>query len=118
MASVTCWTTALAVRDNVRTNPLNGALPVGVSASGLLAYLPGENVTAPMSLVAANRNGPGEVLLDRRLMPNASMRLSPDGRRLALTIFDGQADIWILAIRTAIPLRIAGISVTTRPQPA
>ncbi|HET9704815.1 MAG TPA: protein kinase [Vicinamibacterales bacterium] len=92
--------TALAVLDNVRTNSLNGALPVGVSASGLLAYLPGENVTAPMSLVAANRNGPGEVLLDRRLMPNASMRLSPDGRRLALTIFDGQADIWILELES------------------
>ena len=80
---------SVAVVDNVRTNALNGAVPAGVSSSGLLVYLPGENTGAAMSLILATRNGPGQVLLDQRLLsPNLS--LSPDGGRLALMINDGR----------------------------
>ena len=96
--------TAVAVLDNVRTNSINGAVPVGVSASGLLVHLPGGAATTSMSLVAANRNGSGEVLLDGRLFTAGqgalSLRLSPDGGRLALTINDGQADIWIMELES------------------
>jgi Tol biopolymer transport system component len=90
---------AIAVVDNVRTNSLNGALPVGVSDSGLLVYLPGENTGAMMSLVAATRNGSSQVLLDRRLL-SPSLSLSPDGRRVALMISEGQSDIWILDLES------------------
>ena len=88
---------AVAVVSNALTNSLNGALPVGVAASGLLVYLPGTNTGANMSLIAAARNGPGRVLLDRRSL-NYSISLSPDGARLALGSADGQVDIWILEL--------------------
>ena len=90
---------AVAVVSNALTNSLNGALPVGVSASGLLVYLPGTSTGANMSLIAAARNGPGQVLLDRRSL-NYSISLSPDGARLALGSADGQVDIWILELES------------------
>jgi Tol biopolymer transport system component len=90
---------AIAVVDNARTNSLNGALPAGVSASGLLVYLPGENTGAAMSLITASRNGPSQVLLDRKLL-DSSINLSHDGGRLAFMMVETQADIWILELES------------------
>ena len=90
---------SMAVVPNARTNSLNGALPMGVSTSGLLVYLPGESTGAVMRLVTAERNGPTQVLLDRRLF-FPSLNLSPDGRRLALTVSDTQSDIWVMDLES------------------
>ena len=87
----------VAVIGNTRTNSLNGALPVGISTAGLLVYLPGTSTGAVMRLITADRNGPGQVLLDRMLFPGP-FKLSPDGHRVALSISDGQADIWVMEL--------------------
>ena len=79
--------------DNASTNQLNGAVPFAVSSAGLLVYLPGENASSRMSLHRATRAGQIRMILENRLLDNA-MSLSPDGSRVALTINDGQADIW------------------------
>jgi serine/threonine-protein kinase len=84
---------AITMIDNVRTNQLNGAVPFAVSSAGLLVYLPGENASSRMSLQRATRAGQTRMMLENRLLDNA-MSLSPDGSRVALTINDGQADIW------------------------
>jgi serine/threonine protein kinase/Tol biopolymer transport system component len=84
----------IAVIDNARTNALNGAAPFAVSSSGLFAYLPGENVGAGMTLLTANRTGQSQVLLEQRLL--GGFRISPEGRRVAVAISDGQLDIWSL----------------------
>ena len=87
----------VAVIGNARTNSLNGALPVGISTAGLLVYLPGTSTGSVMRLITADRNGPGQVLLDRMLFPGP-FKLSPDGHRVALSISDGQADIWVMEL--------------------
>jgi serine/threonine-protein kinase len=84
---------AITMIDNVRTNPLNGAVPFAVSSAGLLVYLPGESASPRMSLHRATRSGQTRMILENRLIDN-TMNLSPDGHRLALAINDGQADIW------------------------
>jgi serine/threonine-protein kinase len=87
--------TAIPVIGNARTNSLNGALPMGVSSRGSLAYLPGSSVGADMALISAERNRPGQVVLRGRLFESL-LDLSPDGRSLAVSINDGQSDIWLV----------------------
>ena len=86
---------SITLIDNTRTNQLNGAVPYAVSTGGLLVYLPGENLGARMSLSRATRTGQTQLLLENRLIAN-EFNLSPDGRRVALTLNDGQVDIWLL----------------------
>jgi serine/threonine-protein kinase len=88
---------AITVIDNVRTNALNGAVPIAVSAAGSLVYLSGVGVEASMALLTANRAGQTRPLLDRRVFNN-SFRISPDGKRLALSANDGEVDIWIVEL--------------------
>jgi hypothetical protein len=85
---------AIAVVDNVRTSPLNGAVPFGLSAGGTLVYLPGASSSPTMSLLSASRSGRTEMLFDRRLI--GSFRIAPDGRRVAVSINDAQEDVWLL----------------------
>jgi serine/threonine-protein kinase len=74
-----------------------GAAAVSVSASGALAFLPGEGGGVPNQgpLLWLDRTGTSRPL---RATPAAwgNPAFSPDGSRVAVTIFDGrQADIWI-----------------------
>jgi serine/threonine-protein kinase len=90
---------AIAVIDNVRTSPLNGAVPFALSSHGSLVYLPGASASPTMSLLHATRSGQTRVLLDRRLI--GTFRVSPDGRRAAVSINDGQEDIWLIDLEQA-----------------
>ncbi len=86
---------AITVVENVRTNQLNGAALFAITAGGTLLYLPGVSNGATTTLLSATRTGQTQVLLDGRLFDN-SFRLSPDGRRVALAITDGQVDLWMV----------------------
>ena len=86
---------AITVIDNARTNPLNGAAPFAVSSSGLLVYLAGESTGSSMTLLTATRIGQTQPLLERRLLNN-QFRISPDGSRVAVSINDGQVDLWMV----------------------
>ncbi len=86
---------AITVVDNARTNTLNGAGPFALSSNGVLLYLPGEGSGAEMTLSAASRTGQIRPLVERRLFDN-SFRISPDGRRVAVAINDGQSDVWLV----------------------
>lgn len=88
---------AITVIENVRTNSLSGALPVGVSAAGSLVYLPGMSSSASMSLLTANRAGQTGPLLQRRTFNN-SFRISPDGKRVAVSMSDGQVDVFFVEL--------------------
>jgi serine/threonine protein kinase/Tol biopolymer transport system component len=88
---------AIAVIDNARTSTLNGAVPVALSSDGTLVYLPGASASPTMSLLSASRSGQTEVLLDRRLI--GIFRIAPDGQRVAVSINDGQEDIWLVGLK-------------------
>jgi hypothetical protein len=90
---------AISVIDDARTNSLNGAVPVAVSSQGTLIYLPGVNAGAQMTISAASRAGRLQTVLEKRLV-DSPPRFSPDGRRVAVALNDGQLDIWLLDVES------------------
>ena len=85
------------VIDGVRRrgNAFGAAAQFGVSSTGVLAYVEAEQTPpADRTLVWVDRQGREETIpTDRRayIYP----RISPDGKRLALDIQDGNRDIWV-----------------------
>ena len=74
-----------------------GAAQFSISATGTLVYIPG-GVTpaAARSVVWVDRTGRSESLpLEPR--PFVTLRLSPDGQRIALSTFGRDRDIWVYA---------------------
>jgi eukaryotic-like serine/threonine-protein kinase len=66
-----------------------------ISRSGTLAYLRGSFIeSSPRNLVWVDRLG-HEVLLGAPTRPYSAPRISPNGRRVAVTIHDRDRDIWI-----------------------
>jgi len=67
-----------------------------ISATGTMAYIPGPDTTdLDRTLVWVNRNGVAVPVSDVR-RPFASPRISPDGRRIAVSILEsGNYQIWI-----------------------
>ena len=69
-----------------------------VSETGMLAYLPGEDVSAGINTRLVWLDGEGnEELLDLPEQTYQDPAISPDGRRLSIGIvqFDGSQDIWV-----------------------
>jgi serine/threonine-protein kinase len=76
-----------------------GSAQFSVSAGGALVYVPGNLGLAPTSLASwMTRDGKVTPMITRRIdWRNANF--SPDGKRLALEVFDGKnTDIWIYDI--------------------
>jgi serine/threonine-protein kinase len=67
------------------------------SDNGMFIYLPGGSEERNFSLVWVDREGNREPLA---ALPNAYRRprVSPDGQRLALTVMEAKADIWLYEI--------------------
>jgi serine/threonine-protein kinase len=86
--------------------------PYTFSADGLLAYMPGElgvvvgTSTAPRTLVWVDREGREEPL-PLPVRQYQGPELSPDGQRVAVTVFDGQSsDLWVYDVRSGASLRL------------
>jgi serine/threonine-protein kinase len=79
--------------NGVLMGDANGAY-YAVSAGGTLAYVP-TTATAdpPRTLVWVDRKG-NETPLNAPARPYQTVRLSPDGQRIAVTINDEQRDVW------------------------
>jgi len=92
--SLTVTSAPVAVLDGVDVGP-NGLAHVSISASGTMAYVP-NTISAMSVVVQVDRNGREATIVDK---PGSYglPRLSPDGRRLALTMPDaaGRNQIWI-----------------------
>jgi dipeptidyl aminopeptidase/acylaminoacyl peptidase len=71
-----------------------GSADFGVSRDGSLVYVPGKLRGTDRRLVRVNRAGKTRPLTDSRRAFN-SLRLSPDGRRLALTVGAANDQIWV-----------------------
>jgi serine/threonine-protein kinase len=86
---------AVPVVSDVALVSSNGEPAFSVSASGALAYVRASVINAPTVPVWVTRDGREQPLL-RRSGIYASPALSPDGRRVALTVTgaDGNRDVW------------------------
>jgi serine/threonine protein kinase/Tol biopolymer transport system component len=83
------------VLEGAATSRITGAAQFDVSGNGTLVYVPSENVDADAPISWMDRTGKTEPL---RSMPAnwSNPAFAPDGRRVAVDIFDGkQTDIWV-----------------------
>ena len=82
------------VIDGVAAAPTS-ALNVAVTDAGMMVYLPrGGSAGSPRSLLWVDRQG-RETPIPAPARPYESPRLSPDGTRIAVSIRDQEADIWV-----------------------
>ncbi len=86
---------AVPVLEGVIASPgITGGAQVAVSGTGTLVYLPGQTVTADAPIVWMDRGG--KTLPLRATAANwTNPQFAPDGRRLAVDIFDKQVDVWV-----------------------
>ncbi len=92
------------LRD-IASMPLSGAAAYDVSASGSLVYARGGPLTYRNRIWRYDRDGRGEPV-SQRLEPFQSLRLSPDGRSLAVGIDSVNQAIWVLDLERDSILRI------------
>jgi eukaryotic-like serine/threonine-protein kinase len=85
-----------------------GAADFSVAGNGLAAYARGSTAFPQTRLVSVDRQGKAEPLMDAR-GPAGFFGLSPDGQRLALTMYGPNDQLWLydLARRTFSPLTFA-----------
>jgi serine/threonine-protein kinase len=91
---LTATGTAVPVIEGVLQSTFTGATQYSFSATGSLVYVPGSSQVARSRLVWVSRNGVEQPLpapSRSYLMP----RLSPDDRRVAVTIADQETQTWL-----------------------
>jgi serine/threonine-protein kinase len=90
--------TPVPVMEDVMGSRNSGLAYMDVSANGLLAFVPGQEVSVQRVLAWAYPDGTTERLAAPAQAYNAP-RLAPDGRRAAVTVLgDTSADTWIYDI--------------------
>ena len=85
---------SVLVLEGVSSSGESGSSDFGVSRDGSLVYVPGKLRGTDRRLVRVNRAGKSRPLVDSR-REFSSLSLSPDGRRLALTIEAANDQIWV-----------------------
>jgi Tol biopolymer transport system component len=87
--------TAVPVVDAVLQSPASGAAQYSISSTGTLIYVPGGLQSAQRRLAWVSRNGT-EQSISAPARAYLTPRISPDGRRVAVTIEEQQEDqIWL-----------------------
>lgn len=97
------------VQTGVFTKPLDGVSNVAVAADGTMVYLSGRNAATSARLVWIDQHGGhARSAADQLLDTPRNPRLSPDGRRVAVTIGPGgQGHIWVYDLAGAVqPVRL------------
>jgi Tol biopolymer transport system component/predicted Ser/Thr protein kinase len=82
------------VMEGVLQSPISGAAQYSLSATGSLVYVAGGVQSAQRRLVWVDRNG-SEQPLAASAHAYFAPRISPDGRRVAVTITDQDDQIWL-----------------------
>jgi serine/threonine-protein kinase len=82
------------VLEDAFVAPFEGNSQFAVSNNGTLIHAPASLLQPPREVVWVDRQGGEEILLeaDRRY---SAPSLSPDGRSVAITVEDGNPDIWV-----------------------
>ncbi len=82
------------IMDGILQSVYNGDSQYSISATGSLVYVPGSAQIAQRKLVWVDRKG-AEQAVAAPFRVYRYPRLSPDGRRVALTIEEPDTQIWI-----------------------
>jgi hypothetical protein len=85
---------AVPVVEGVLQSPVSGAAQYSFSATGSLVYVPGGVQSAPSRLAWVSRNG-AEQPLAAPAHAYRGPRLSPDGRRVAVSIVEQETQMWL-----------------------
>src|SRR5216683_1528619 len=86
--------TAVSVVEDVLQSPTTGAAQYSISTSGSLVYVAGGVQAAQSRLVWVSRSG-AEQPLAAPPRPYRFPRISPDGRRVAVSIVDQETQSWV-----------------------
>jgi Tol biopolymer transport system component len=96
----------MPVLEGVASFPAGGQAQYHVSNTGLLVYRPGSDELDPFSISWADRSGKLESLWDDEGI-YGTPRLSPDGRRLAVSVQRGDDwDVWVYDIERDVATRL------------
>ena len=85
---------AVRALEGVVQSTLTGSAQYGISTTGTLVYLAGELVGSRARLAWVGRDG-AEQLLPAPARNYQFPRVSPDGRRVAVSIADEESEVWI-----------------------
>jgi len=96
----------MPVLEGLETNSAEGSAQYGVSDNGLLAYLDDVAEISPFTIVSVDRQGRGEPLWKEPGI-YGTPRLSPDGRRLAVSAQrDENWNIWVYDLDRDVATRV------------
>ena len=84
---------AVPVIEGVLQSPINGDAQYSFSATGSLVYVTGSSQSGQSKFVWVNRNG-AEQALAAPAHNYEFPRLSPDGRRIAVTVVEQETQLW------------------------
>jgi dipeptidyl aminopeptidase/acylaminoacyl peptidase len=93
------------VLEGVSTYFTNGMAQLAVATNGTLAFVPEKEGRADSEIVWLDRQGTVTPAIPA-VRRHTDMKLSPDGRRLALTIEDGNRDVWTYDLERGILGRV------------
>jgi Tol biopolymer transport system component len=101
---------AVPIVDGVATNPNGEVAAFDVSDGGTLVYRKAAPLETTSSLIWADRNGKISDPVGASIQPGGgpTMRLSPDGKRVAFNtgIDGGRDDIWVLDVERNVRVRV------------
>jgi serine/threonine protein kinase len=80
--------------EGIMTGASNGDAVFAVSKTGTLAFQPGTLTSYPRTLVWMDRSGKTTNITDE-IKPYAAPAVSPDGKRIALTLQGSTFDVWV-----------------------
>jgi eukaryotic-like serine/threonine-protein kinase len=80
--------------EGVRTGAADGGAVLAVSNNGTLVFQPGTFSARERNLVWMDRSGKATNITDE-VKPYSSPAISPDGRRIALTLEGSSYDVWV-----------------------
>jgi len=88
---------SVPVLEGVWMNSAWGTAHFSVATDGSLAYVPARSLYGERTLVSVDRSGAARPLIETR-RAYEDLSLSPDGRRLALTIEGPSWNVWLLEL--------------------
>jgi len=91
---LTIMAAAVPVVEGVLQSPVTGAAQYSISATGSLVYVSGGVQSAQSRLVWVSRNG-AEQPLAAPAQAYVDPRLSPDGRRVSVTVQEQEDQVWL-----------------------
>jgi serine/threonine-protein kinase len=98
--------TPAPVVQNVTSSPAEGAAQMAFAPTGLMGYVRGGPLVPQYPIAWVDRDGRTSPLIDE---PGAyaNPRLSPDGRRLSLTVLrEGNWDVWVYDLDRQVSTRL------------